>query len=186
MSIEGQWISRIAMHASAEQSLPALASKGAVISQSNWGSAGFETFNSKNLSEGDDYDMEVDGVTVTREMVIDELMAARDLAPEDVILISNRILAFTFKVLSVEEALLAFDCAMSQGSNITQLAGSVTNRHVCCEIRNLALDEFEKCVVQVTATDYGTGEGGKAISTVDCLPLKNSNAPGGWRRHHYQ
>lgn len=186
MAIEGKQISRIAMHLTAEASLPALVSKGSSITRANWNTAVFETFNSKNLGDNDDYDLEADSVTITREITVDELMAARDLAPEDSTLISQRITALSFQVASVEESLWAFDSAVSQGSNITKLGTSITMRSVCIEVRGLALIEFENCLVTVEAMAGGSAEDGRMISTVTCTPHAGTNAAGGMQIHHYQ
>lgn len=182
---ETSLINRVAIHATAETALPTLAAKRANIAKSAWTIATFKTIGS--IQRGaDDIDMGGDGIELTTERVVQEIMQTRGLQREDLILLQDRIMEFTIPCEDASEELFTLASDISVTTNEATYATGLTFRAVAIEVNGLFIDYFPKCAVFIDTPSAGYGEDGKALTNLVVMPIATSTYPGGWSREWYQ
>ena len=184
MATETSIISRIAIHATAESTLPTLPSAGTNITATAWGTAGFSTIGSRNF-RSDDFDISEDGWNFGTTAREHRTKAPLSFGTDDLILLGRETEDFDFKVYDMDVTLLAFGSDMTVASNVASHATSYTPRSLAFEIHEQGLYYMPKAVLRFTDFEMGMVEDQVSIATVTVTPLSTSSYPMGWYYEEY-
>lgn len=177
-------INRVAIHATAESSLPTRPSAGSNISTADWGTAGFDTIGSRNL-RSDDYDVDEDSFNWSVEERKHRTSAPISDGTDETILLGRKLEPIELKLYDIDIALLTFGSDISVTSSVATWADTMTYRAVGIEIYGQGLFNFPKCDVSFTNVEMGMVEDQVARATMTIVPHNTSTEPGGWSYEEY-
>ena len=178
-------INRIAIHATAETSLPTLpASTGSSVSKADWTTAGFETIGSRNL-RSDNYDVNESSFNWNVEERLHETSAPISDGVDEVIQLGRRLVDIEISLYEMDGALLTLGSDIDFTSSVATWDSALTARTVAIEVTDLGIFEFPKSMVRFTNIEMGMVEDQVASCTMVIKPLNVSGKPGGWSYEEY-
>ncbi len=173
-------VNRIAIHATADTAMVTLpASAGSNVAKATWTSAGYVTAGMVDMRL-DDYDTDEDTFTPFQVERRDaEIAAPFSQGIDDMILLSQRLVAAEFMLYDIKESLLTLGSDITVASNIAKLATSYTARTVGIEIYNTAMIYIPHAIIKFESIEMGLGEDGVARTKMVVQPINTTAAPGG-------
>ena len=177
-------INRIAIHATAESSLPTRPSAGSNITTSAWGASGFDTIGSRNL-RSDDYDVDEDAFTFAVEERKHRTSAPISDGIDETILLGRKLEPIEIKLFDVDIALWTLLSDVVVASSVAKWQDSINYRAIAIEIFGQGLFSFPKCDVSFTNIEMGMVEDQVARATMMIVPHNVSGSHGGWSFEEY-
>ena len=184
MATETSIISRIAVHATAESTLPTFPSAGTNITTTAWGTAGFSTIGSRNF-RSDDFDVSEDSWNFGTTAREHRTKAPLSFGTDDIILLGRETEDFEFKVYDMDVTLLAFGSDMTVASGVASHATSYTARTLCFEVHEQGIFVMPKAMIRFTDFEMGMVEDQVAMATATVTPLSVSSYAMGWYYEQY-
>lgn len=176
-------VSRLALHATAETSIPTTPASGTNITAAAWGTAGFDTIGGRGFRL-DDYNVNDNSWSFGTEYVTHRVKAPISQGVEDEILISAEIGDFEIEFYDMDVNLLAFGSDMTLVSDTITHASSFTPRTLAIEIHKLGIWRFPKVIIKFTNFEMGAVDQ-VAIATATITPLSTSSLPMGMSYEKY-
>jgi hypothetical protein len=167
-------INRIAIHATAESSLPTRPAKGANIAKSAWTTATFSTIGSVDRGS-DDADLADENIQYTIVDEAGEIVQTRGMQIDDIIDMKYYISEFSIVCEDMSEALWTLVSNVSVTSNVATFAATSTPRAVAIETNGLGIAYFPKCRITISDAEGGFGQDGKGMTTLRVQPMKPSS-----------
>lgn len=186
MAMNTSLLNKIAIAAAAGTAMPTIPALGAnVASWTGWTTCGSINRHTDAIS------LASDRIAIAYEKELAILREVRSLAPDDAVLISRSVAAFTFSVHDGGQSLYTLDSAMTiatatSAATTGEFASSLTKRTVIVETNGQYLDYYPNCVVFVESSESGYGADGIGTSQVYVLPLAYTGYASGWKRVFYQ
>lgn len=176
-------INKIAFGTAASVALPTLPNLGTNIG--TWGTDWPILVGSVPLFS-DDANLEPDTVEAAVETQVEEVFAARSLAPEDLVLLRRRINDFTFMCKDGGETLFGVDSNGTIASNVFTFGTTIAFRSAAVEVNGLWVDHYPKVAVFIDQMSAGYGQGGVGKTRFTVIPLAVSGTQAGFERTWYQ
>ncbi len=165
MPLETGHIELIAVHPTASSAPPSPTSKGAVIGNTAWGTAGFTTIGSK-AQKSDDMDLDAETVTLEIEPGLQPVRAPIGMAPILHRYTGSFLLPWEFVAMDVSEALVTLASNITVLSNKAYTALAVTKRTVMVEYTGQGMLYIPKAHLMMISLPAGTeGEDNIAKTT---------------------
>jgi hypothetical protein len=184
MATETSIISRIAIHGTAESTLPTLPSAGTNITAAAWGTAGFSSVGSRNF-RSDDFDFSEESWNLEVEYREHKTKAPLSFGVDDIILLGGTPVDFELSFYDIDVTLLALMSNITVASNVASHSTTYTPRTLAFEVHKQGIFVFPKAVIRMANYEMGMVEDQVAIAKATVTPLSTSTYAMGWYYEEY-
>lgn len=178
------YVNRVAIHPTAETSLPALAAAGSNIAQATWAGAGWTTLGA--VRRGDAVDLDADTIEIPEINEVGVIRPPRSMAPEDSVNFAGGADEFEIPCYDVGQTLHELHSGAEVDGNEVENGGEIVYRAVAIEIAGIKVRYLPKCRLYIVNQNAGFAGDNPGKTLVGVVPHATTSIPAGIKEYYYE